>query len=493
MYAWVLSRLGLKRDLTDMACTVDVAGIPQIGSGKFVVTSPSGTSTTLDPFESSGVRGWGSYRIYPYIFARASNSYDIIFGLGISDIIPLNMTAKTQTVTYNGETWTVDAFTGATVNTRLANMTDIPAAAADTPAMDGKGTPGTSAAFARGDHVHPSDTSKLGKSGGTADNLLICGTNKAIKFNDDILYIYSKINDAWVTQNVWDLRTSQDGVVAFLSDIYTAVQQIAPEWVSGKAYTAKMLVTYNGVVYRCKADTVSPHTATPNVDTTHWEAKPISDLFVPLTGGTMTGRLDIEHLNSTGEVYFLAFAAGNIPLTLLLGFDDSRYFFLQNSAKVYLPVHDGTIALTAGTGHKGNLASLDANGNPTDSQIPSANVALKSNIPYVLVAKAIDNGAVALDDRAINAVAVSSSLASLTVNFPTATSGKVRDFGLRLTVASGITTAPQIVLPQGVTCENADGEAPEIGADGAATILYFTETASGVFLVKGEVLQTITA
>lgn len=112
--------------------------------------------------------------------------------------------------------------------------------------------------------------------------------------------------------------------------------------------------------------------------------------------------------------------------------------------------------------------------------------------PYDLVAKTISNGAVSLDDRAINAVAVSSSLASLTVNFPTATSGKARDFGLRLTVASGITTAPQIVLPQGVVCENADGEAPEIGADGAATILYFTETASGVFLVKGEVLQTIT-
>lgn len=112
-------------------------------------------------------------------------------------------------------------------------------------------------------------------------------------------------------------------------------------------------------------------------------------------------------------------------------------------------------------------------------------------VPYALVTKTITNGAVSLDDRAINAVAVSSSLASLTVNFPTATSGKARDFGLRLTVASGITTAPELALPQGVTCENADGEAPEIGADGAATILYFTETASGVFLVKGEVVQTI--
>ena len=139
----------------------------------------------------------------------------------------------------------------------------------------------------------------------------------------------------------------------------------------------------------------------------------------------------------------------------------------------------------------GNLASFDNGGNLEDSGIDKLSVAVKDELPYALVTKTISNNTVALDDRAINAVAVSSALASLTVNFPTATSGKVRDFGLRLTVASGITTAPQLVLPQGVTCENADGTAPEIGADGAATILYFTETASGVFLVKGETVQTI--
>ena len=121
----------------------------------------------------------------------------------------------------------------------------------------------------------------------------------------------------------------------------------------------------------------------------------------------------------------------------------------------------------------------------------SGTMALNTDLPYALVTKTINNGAVSLDDRASNSVAVSSALASLTINFPTATSGKVRDFGLRLTVASGITTAPELALPQGVVCENADGEAPEIGADGAATILYFTETASGVFLVKGEVVTAI--
>lgn len=71
------------------------------------------------------------------------------------------------------------------------------------------------------DSISTLNDTKLDKIDGEANNLLICGTNEAIKFDDDLLYIYRKINGAWVAQNVWDLRTSQDGVVAFLSDIPT--------------------------------------------------------------------------------------------------------------------------------------------------------------------------------------------------------------------------------------------------------------------------------
>ena len=49
---------------------------------------------------------------------------------------------------YNGTAW--EAFAG-----------DIPAPSTATPAMDGTGAAGTSAAFARGDHVHPTDTSRV--------------------------------------------------------------------------------------------------------------------------------------------------------------------------------------------------------------------------------------------------------------------------------------------------------------------------------------------
>jgi hypothetical protein len=163
---------------------------------------------------------------------------------------------------------------------------------------------------------------------------------------------------------------------------------------------------------------------------------------------------------------------------------------ITNAGRVIVRGLDGHAAIFANDGID---ISTDGGWTWTHFDWPSAagTFALTSDLRYALTSKTITNNAVTLDDRAINAVAVSSSLASLTVNFPTATSGKVRDFGLRLTVASGVTTAPQLVLPQGVTCENADGAAPEIGADGAATILYFTETAANVFLVKGEVVTAI--
>lgn len=122
-----------------------------------------------------------------------------------------------------------------------------------------------------------------------------------------------------------------------------------------------------------------------------------------------------------------------------------------------------------------------------------------SAIPYSLVTKTVSNNAVTLDDRASNAVTISTTLSpnTLTINFPTATSGKVRDFAMRLNIAAGV-TAPEIAWPQGVTLENNGGEVPEIadgGTGGSSTILYFSETenngTTAKFLVKGETLTAI--
>ena len=153
------------------------------------------------------------------------------------------------------------------------------------------------------------------------------------------------------------------------------------------------------------------------------------------------------------------------------------------------------------------LASPAFTGTPTtptpssgDDSTKVANTAfVQGAIPYSLVTKTISNGAVSLDDRASNAVTISATLSpnTLTINFPTATTGKLRDFAMRLNIAAGV-TAPEIAWPQGVTLENNGGEVPEIsdgGTGGSSTILYFSETendgTTAKFLVKGETLTAI--
>ena len=161
----------------------------------------------------------------------------------------------------------------------------------------------------------------------------------------------------------------------------------------------------------------------------------------------------------------------------------------------------------------GNLAALDANGNPTNSQIPAANVAVKSAIPYDLgtptvidmasseevEGETVNYGAATLADHTANVVQVTAATAldELRITFPAATSGKVRDFGLRVEVGTGSAalTAPALVPPAGATLENADGAIPAL-ADGTATakgvtLLYFSETAPGVFVVKGEQVEEV--
>ncbi|MBQ1428369.1 MAG: hypothetical protein IIZ06_01755, partial [Kiritimatiellae bacterium] len=413
---------------------------------------------------------------------------------------------------YNGTAW--EPFAG-----------DIPAPSTATPAMDGTGSAGSSAEYARGDHRHPSDTTKADKTYVDAKSSIKSPDgDTTVSANNNGTATISKAYWSWdvpvvfepgnyeppegmtvrVTRNAngqpdliefivggevvngsyFDLHeepdqapscvavivdppdqnsgysypiaayctavqatdtktaattdqipavvapstTAQTGKAADAKATGDALALIAPDWARGMSYAQYDVVKNNGGYYYAKQDTSGIDA--PYIDTTNWGSlatlAAVAHLFLPLTGGTMTGRLDIEYLGSTGEVHFLAFAAGDIPNSLILAFD-GRYFFHVDSAKVYLPVHDGTIALAAPNPTAGNLAALDASGNPTDAGWTAGELAR-----YSLVTKTINNGAVTLDDRAINAVAVSSSLASLTVNFPTATSGKVRDFAMRL-------------------------------------------------------------
>ena len=167
----------------------------------------------------------------------------------------------------------------------------------------------------------------------------------------------------------------------------------------------------------------------------------------------------------------------------------------------------------------GNLAALDASGNPTDSTIPAASVAVKGNIPYDLGTPTVINSSsvqtdntdpnnpisyagVTLADRTANVVQIDVAIDELRVMLPGATGGKVRDLGLVIIVGDGTAAlaAPAIVVfgesAGPVELMNHDGAVPEL-ADGTTTtqgitVLYFSELKSATFLVKGEQVQAIT-
>ena len=97
-------------------------------------------------------------------------------------------------------------------------------------------------------------------------------------------------------------------------------------------------------------------------------------------------------------------------------------------------------------------------------------------------------------DRAVTNATIASGFLTLNLTFPAAVSGYVRDFYLRITVAAG-ESAPAISVPQGITIENAGGAVPEI-ADGeasaaATTLVWFSETAPGIFTAKSETVKAV--
>lgn len=108
----------------------------------------------------------------------------------------------------------------------------------------------------------------------------------------------------------------------------------------------------------------------------------------------------------------------------------------------------------------------------------------------------VNYGEATLADRTANRVSITAALDELRVTFPPAVSGKKRDVELRVEVGTGSAalTAPALVpvAPTGETLklENNVKKIPAL-ADGTAaargvTLIYFSESAPGVFFAKSE-------
>lgn len=113
----------------------------------------------------------------------------------------------------------------------------------------------------------------------------------------------------------------------------------------------------------------------------------------------------------------------------------------------------------------------------------------------------VNYGEATLADRTGNRVSITATLDELRVTFPPSVSGKLRDFGLRVEVGTGSAalTAPALVpvaqTGETLKLENNVKKIPAL-ADGTAaargvTLIYFSESAPGVFFARGEQVREV--
>lgn len=179
LYDWCVAQLGLKRDYTDLSydttetvevpalhatmtaggqtiveydllCTEEVPDPPEINhvytwnvdNGAFYVTQGRGALTTTWSLYSQG----GELLDFVTTDNTEQGFYpDVLFTATGADVA-IHKTTVQKIVTVEDE---------------LALKSGVPAPSSTTPAMDGVGAAGTSKAYARSDHVHPSDTGKV--------------------------------------------------------------------------------------------------------------------------------------------------------------------------------------------------------------------------------------------------------------------------------------------------------------------------------------------
>ena len=195
---------------------------------------------------------------------------------------------------YNGAAW--EPFAG-----------DIPAPSTATPAMDGTGAAGSSAAFARGDHVHPTDTSRMAATATGAD-IPLNPSAGALDMNSAVNLLATQVDGAQTTANdagaaataannkidahianttihvtaaeksTWNgkqnalTQTQLDNIAAVpnKADINEIAWSFSDE--GGIVYDVGDIVSYGGSFWKCIASyTPQQGAITPDVDSTHWQ------------------------------------------------------------------------------------------------------------------------------------------------------------------------------------------------------------------------------
>ena len=251
------------------------------------------------------------------------------------------------------------------------------------------------------------------------------------------------------------------------------------------SYAAGDPVVYDGTLYTFTA----AHTGA-------WTGSDVSAVDII---ARLAGKLDKSGGTVTGQINFGSGSESSLRLGLVYDAENHRLQIVDNwnSNIAYLEVPltaDGSrVAFMNDVGNA--IATIPYSlGTPTVIDEASSETVEGETVYY---------GVATLANRTANIVQVTAATAldELRITFPAATSGKVRDFGLRVEIGTGSAalTAPALVpiAPTGETIkiENNAAEIPAL-ADGTATakgvtLLYFSETAPGVFVVKGEQVEEV--
>ena len=238
---------------------------------------------------------------------------------------------------------------------------------------------------------------------------------------------------------------------------FAVAESLAPVFVTGDAYEVGDLCTsfdndeqHKGAwLYKCILATDGSQPTWPETDPTHWALATVEDLLAALRTA-LAGKADASSL---------------APVATSGNYDDLR-------------------------GKPGNVSAF-----ANDAGYLTSHQQLRYAMPEsVALTPSGDAATLVCADRAVTNATIASGFSTLNLTFPAAVSGYVRDFYLRITVAAG-ESAPAISVPQGITIENAGGAVPEI-ADGeasaaATTLVWFSETAPGVFTAKSETVKAV--
>ena len=320
---------------------------------------------------------------------------------------------------------------------------------------------------------------------------------------------------------------------------FAVAASLAPRFVPYNAYEVGDLCTsfdneenHRGTwLYKCILATDGSQWTPPEIDTTHWALATVEDVLAALRTA-LAGKADASSLApvATSGNYDDLIDKPTIPTiptpvapasaTASGQFADALATKSELAAKVALEEFSSGSWAQGSSYSSGDIVFYDGflylcssdvsssstppSEDPTHWDRVTVNYLMflkadASALRYAMraaVALVAQNDAATLvcADRAVTNATIASGFSTLNLTFPAAVSGYVRDFYLRITVAAG-EAAPAISVPQGITIENAGGAVPEI-ADGessaaATTLVWFSETAPGIFTAKGETVKAI--